>query len=434
MKQGFILSETGYRNVPESDKTVRLVFLICFFLTAGILSSQNSSSNTDNRSVEALIKSMVDMHHSVLSAEEQVEAARMGLEQQYMFFLPFSANIGTNTYGSLTAPDFNISASFDISYTIFDWKTIQEVKRLKILEEVSVEYEKSVRQIVMYKLCNMIITWISSMKNYNLAFQDYDSIKSYTEKMQQRFDMGDISKTELDFANGRLLKADGLVVQSEYAIREAEHLFKAETGETFSDGMKDIQFSVNTFLATESDKLIAIQNRPDIKQSVLLISALQQEKNSVYSNTIPVIRLTTSLKYPFDNPNAWQAGLNFTIPLSSIKYDKLRDQQYSVSLKSKEHDLALFIENSMANLLVSEEKIRNLKKVLEINRKALKYAEQAVEGVLIEFKAGVRTSFDVIDAQNTFSTMSYQVVSNEIELLKAELNYQYALGGLNFEQ
>lgn len=371
------------------------------------------------------IEYVIQNHPLYLSADAQVEAARIGLDKEYVFYYPFDGNLEIENSSLVSDTKLNLAIGFSLSYTIFNPDMTKRLESKKVLIETSKEYRESIYQLLKYKINKLALNYHSSKKIYEQSVVNYKSIENYTEKLQERFNSRDLSKSEIAYAESILFKNKAILIDSKEVVEKSLRFLNMELGTDSEDPQLYPEFDS----IKQIDINRVILEDPKIKQVTLVILNAKENILLTKTNTIPDVTLTTSVTYPLDSDLYWKAGVDVSIPMFGIKYDNHTKAEYKEELRTKENQLELLIREKKNRLENIINRIESVTEKLILYRSSLKLSQTSLEGILIEANAGVRTVFDVIDATNNLSEIKKYIVESENELELLKLDYTYQIGG-----
>lgn len=376
-----------------------------------------SSLNIDN---------IILNHPLYLSADAQVEAAKIGLEKEYMFYYPFDGNLELENNSYINNPEMNMTIGFSLSYKVFNPDMTKNLKNKEVIIKTSEEYRESIYQLLNYKINRLVLLYRNSLKIYEQTKTNYESIESYTLKLKERFTTGDLSKSEMSFAESVLYKNKAILIDSEDAVKKSLRLLSSETG---TDNLQtEIEHEFDIKMDDDIEKII--MNDPQVKQLSLVLINTRNNIGLTRSNTIPDITVKTSVNFPIDSESYWNAGVDISIPMFGIKYDSYIRDEYRKEIDNKESQLEVLVREKRSRIENTSKRIESVTEKLKLYRTSLQLSQTSLNGILAEAKAGVRTVFDVIETTNSVSDISKYIIESENELSLLKLEYIYLTGGL----
>lgn len=269
---------------------------------------------------------------------------------------------------------------------------------------------------------------------YSLNINNKKILEEHLEATNQRFALGEVTRTDVAQAQARLAQAIADEAQAKGNLRVSRALFKEVVG--LPAGALTLPKKTIKIEAGQ-DALIdlALQQNPDIQQAKFNELSARQDVSIQKANLFPSVdvqakttrnQAAESLFFGTNESETDSITLNLTIPLfqSGSEYSKIRQANYVAS--KQKFDLKK-IQNETRSLLI--ENIENLKaaqSTITSVESAVEAATVALEGVSKEAKIGSRTVLDVLDAEQ-------ELFESKADLIRAqrdEIVYAYMVQGI----
>ena len=370
------------------------------------------------------IETLVKQHPVYRQNITDYESTKYNISSIKIRKLPLNANISTKTFGAIIDPEFNYSIGVDINYLINNPDLHKEL----ILSEQDLLIKtyklKTVYEQINYKMTKLALDYISSQNIKKHVINSYESINSYTKKVADRFNSGDLSKSEKLFADSVLLKNKASLIDAEFIEKITLEQFFKELGQEVNKEI--ILLFVNQIYSVKN--ILLKNNSLNIMELEYKKSKMAQELTKGYST--PKVSLSGLVKYPFNTSTSWQFGINVSVPIFGKKLDDNIRNEYSFNIESLQLQSNRLKNEIKNNIALIDNKIININNKLELYKEALKVSKLSLDGILIESNAGVRTVFDVISANNSLADIEQIIIEQENELLYLYLEKAYITGGL----
>ncbi len=241
---------------------------------------------------------------------------------------------------------------------------------------------------------------------------------------RDRFEVGEITRTDVAQAEARLSGAQAQLSAAQATLAASRAGYERVTGTTPLDVQppEDLPDVPETF-AVAAD--VALENNP------LLISALYSEQAAqagiriARSANRPDVSLSASASEARDNDFSGRArgsvsvGARVSMPIftgglneSRIRQAVAAADESRMSVLNVRRQVSEGVSNAWNNYLAAEAVIRS-------SREAVRANEIAFEGVRQEAFVGLRTTLDVLNAEQ-------ELLNSRLELVRAERDYQLA--------
>ena len=314
------------------------------------------------------------------------------------------------------------SLTLDITQNIFDSGKVNynlEKNEAEILSYRADLFTQE--QNIILKAAKTYLNLYEAIEINKLAKNNYTVLYEHMEATKNRFDVGEVTVTDLSQARARLLKANANEIKTRGDIEIEKSNYFSLVGK---DAPKVLKFPNKKYTLPTSLKeviQIALKNNPKI------ISFGLRKKASFSDISLSVTELLPKLDLSLSAQKAWAPNTffneyqNFKVDLS-LKVPLYNGGANYANVRQKRHSA---IETT--NLLNHE--IKTLIKEIEIIwfslqtyrtqikaiRASIVASNTALEGVKEEASVGTRTTLDVLDAEQ-------EMLQEEIELVIVKNN------------
>ena len=282
----------------------------------------------------------------------------------------------------------------------------------------------------------------ASLRDFDAAVRSRDAALQLQHDEERRAELG--VKTALDVTTARAEAASRqeAVLLARQNIRENERFLKQlVTADT--DTLLNTRVSITPPptpatgpLDPEDGVRDALRARPDYRQARIALDSNRIKVAVARNGTLPRVDLTASLGLngisspdfweSFQSvgnfnrqPGSWGAGLTFSLPIPNrsargkLTGARLRDAQALVDLQRMEQAIVVSVANAADEAGTAKQRI-------DTTREALRLARESLDAGGERLKAGVATTFEVLELQRKLA----QAEASEI---KAEADYRNAL-------
>ncbi len=264
------------------------------------------------------------------------------------------------------------------------------------------------------------------------------NIRLITEQLRaarDRFEVGEVTRTDVSQAEARLAQA-----QADLAAREGAHArsiqsYRRVVGQFPGDLAPPPPLPPLPGGLQEAVQL-AMDRHPEIRAARFDEESARSDIASAQGVLLPTVTLSGSLSYSEGGPTisngqtnaTLQAQVNVPLYQGGAAYAGIRQTQALQSAAmSAIHDVTRQIretvENAWSDLMVARSSIR-------AGRQQVRAAELAFEGVREEAKLGARTTIDVLDAEQDLLDARSDLVASLRDEYVAGYNLISAIGSL----
>ena len=271
----------------------------------------------------------------------------------------------------------------------------------------------------------------------DLALNNEERLKRQLEATRDRFEVGEVARTDVAQAEARLSRARADVEQAKADLASSRAFYERVVGEAPSKLEEPKVLRELPKTETET-RAIAAQN-PDIIAATFDLYAARDNVDVQFSSLLPSLDLQGVLEYA-DQPTAnteWGRtalfGLNLSVPLyqgggeySRVRESRQRVRQQRDNLESAQRSVQELVTASWERLLAATAAIDAFQAEVRANQIAL-------EGVEQEALVGARTVLDVLDAEQELFTSQVNLVRASREEILASYQLKLAIGQLTVE-
>ncbi len=364
---------------------------------------------------EVLATSLEEVLKEALNTNVQISAAKNSLESQLELINQLGAQKKPSVSANLSGDrDWNLntdgaSSSFvarvTASYLLFDGNATShqisaEALRIKALE---VEFE-GVKQQVIYEAIIAYLNVLRDRRLVELSRKNVDVLKKQFDATMSRFQLGELTRTDLAQAQAALESATSILASREGILYLANRTFETAVG--VKPGDLDSKVTLPSLPNTEQEaKEASAKFNTELKATLLLEKRAQALVEASKSKSWPILNLSASVsggettaQQDFSN---FGLSLNGSVPLYS-----------GGALKSGERRAQSDLELSMVTSEITRLKVQQevvtawsdyqvSSAVISARTREVEATELAYEGTREEARLGARTVLDVLNAEQT---------------------------------
>lgn len=253
----------------------------------------------------------------------------------------------------------------------------------------------------------------------NLNQNNEQVLKRQLEATRDRFEVGEITRTDVHQAEARLADATADKIQSEGDYQVSRATFQNVVGEVASDDL--VAPEIPKLGVDGKDELIkfALEHNPDVVSARFTSKASKDNIDKVWGELLPTVDVTASHTRKFQSSSGQgrldtsSVTLNLNVPIyqQGAVYSRLREAKQDAAKARSDVDTA--------QRTAAEQAARSWEKVLTARARvdalgtAINASVVALEGVEREAAVGSRTVLDVLDAEQ-------ELLDSRVTMLRAE--------------
>lgn len=409
--------------------------------------SFSQSIQPDSLSINDAVKLALMNQPLIEEAIHGIEAAEANIKQEDSYNYPLiSSDISYVRIGPIPSiqfggmgftlvPDNNYDAHISASQLIYDFGKRNASIELAKSNRLSAEDKIGlIKNSLTYQTIGAFYTVLFLEKSIDVKKEQIETLMQHLELAKKKVQSGSATDFDVLTTEVRVASAENQKIDIENSLAKQKIFLKNLTGLP-----SDSRFEVKGELNINSDEpelnlLIdqAFNQRAELKLAHDAESSSILSKEAISLDNRP--RLKVFGNYGFKNgfePNLnvlrgnWSAGLAASIPIFDGNLKDARVEQAEANIKTNtakisglQRNIKTEVEQALSDLNSSRLKI----KITEIQ---VKQAKDAVTRAQNQYKAGVITNLDLLDAETSLS---------EAELLYNQAIYQNVINGYSLDK
>lgn len=281
-------------------------------------------------------------------------------------------------------------------------------------------------------LFNAVQAYVGVLRDSRVLRLREQNLRLVTQELraaEDRFEVGEVTRTDVAQAEARLADARGILAAAQGDLAISKELYRVAIGRDPQnlDTIRALpKMPANLQAAIE----IAVRNAPGILQAQHQISADELNARRAQANISPRISLSGSVGHSSEIDNNSQVGLTMTVPLyqggqlSALRRRALATVHASKSNLNQQVILTRqTVSDSWSQLIVARARVR-------ASEQQVAAAQIAFDGAREEAKLGARTTLDVLDTEQALSDARTNRIVAETQVYTAAYQLVAATGML----
>ncbi len=322
------------------------------------------------------------------------------------------------------------SVTLDITQNIYD-----SGKKVKNLEKQQAKIFANRadlfahEQLLLLKTAKTYLNLYEAIELNKLAKNNYEVLKQHLQATKSRFEVGEVTITDLSQAKARFLKASANEIKTRGEIEIERSNYFALVGKNPSNVLR---FPKEDYFIPQSLTEvieISLKHNPRIISFGLVKKASFLDISLAATELLPKVDLNLSAQKAWDPNTFFNEYENYKVDLS-VKVPLYNGGINYANVRQKRHlavEQAMLLDNEIKKLVKEVETIWFSLKTYKNQVKAIKASitasNTALKGVKEESNVGTRTTLDVLDAEQEALQESIEliIVKNNILSTKYEL-------------
>ncbi len=405
---------------------------VCVLCASVIISQPSKAESLE----EALISAYLT--NPTLSAEQAgLRASDEAVSQALSNWRPtveFSASAGTerNISSSRTGSDQTqqrnkSSFGLDLSQSLFrGGRTEAEISEAENTVKAERARLVNTEQTILLSAATAYLDVYRDEAVLDLNKHNESVLTRQLEATQDRFQVGEITRTDVHQAEARLAKSTADRIQSEAVLATSKSIYQNIVGAEPTEKLNLPPLPTGTPESNEAAVKEAVMNNPSVIAAQYDERSAIDNIDNIWGELLPEVNLTASATRSLNSASesnrtdSYDAMVNLTVPLyqSGAVYSRLRQAKqqaadFRIRVEVARRDAAELASRSWDTLKSAQARVTSF-------RTAIKAATIAFEGVEREAAVGSRTVLDVLDAEQ-------ELLDSKVSFIRAQRDKSIAM-------
>ena len=283
---------------------------------------------------------------------------------------------------------------------------------------------------------NAYVNVIQTQQVLQLNINNEQVLARQLQATNDRFRVGEITRTDVAQAEAALAGARATRQTSEGNLQTARATYRREVGELPTQLVEPQPLALPIKSSAEASQLAA-QNNPNVVAALFDDSASKDAVDVAFSQLLPQVSAQTQA---FRNDNTATAGqrtigaqvlLNASVPLyqGGAEYSRVRQARQTEQQSRRTVDDVR--RQAVQQAAQQWETLVAARATIDSTRAQIRANQVALEGVQREAIVGSRTTLDVLNAEQTLLNSRVTLVQNLANLITASYSVAAAIGRLD---
>ena len=290
-------------------------------------------------------------------------------------------------------------------------------------------------------LLRAVTAFLDVRRDLTLVSLSRNNVRVISEQLRaarERFDVGEVTRTDVAQAEARLAAAQSALVARQGQLQASREAYKRVTGQypgrlSPPPPLPDLPNDFDEAVA------IALRDDPTIASTRLERLAATSDVRTAMGALLPSVSLlgqvrnADTLRVQRDGTTNAALGIQIQIPFYSggENYSRVREAQALVEARAGDINSAM--RDAIQNVGVAWSDLSVAGSTIRSGQLQVKAAQIAFEGVQEEAKVGARTTLDVLDAEQELLNARGDLVSAQRDRYVAGFNLLFSIGKLTVD-
>jgi outer membrane protein len=296
-----------------------------------------------------------------------------------------------------------------------------------------------VEQTVLLDAVKAYVDVFRAQATLDLRINNEQVLNRQLEATSDRFEVGEITRTDVHQAEARLAKATADRIQGEGDLVSSRATYRNVIGET-PGSLSAPAMELNLPSSAEESVKLAVAQNPDVVSAEFNELASQNNISEVKGELLPSLDLSGTASRSLNasglktSLESYSAKVTLSVPLyqSGSVYSRLRSARQTASQRRREIDSAR--RDATETATRAWETLQTSRARIDSFNAQIKASQVALEGVQREASVGSRTVLDVLDAEQELLDAKVNIVSAQRDEMIARFELKSAIGEMTAVQ
>lgn len=300
------------------------------------------------------------------------------------------------------------------------------------------EEVRQAEQDVLLRTITAYADMLRDQENLRIRGEYADALGEDLHGTQRRLDVGDVTRTDFAQSQARYARAMAGVAQARAQLEQSRATYEAVVGYAPGDlAPLDAPPAPPSSLEDATAEAEAIN--PDLLQAQHQVRAAREQVNIERSAMEPTVDILGTLNYgeelsqEGDLSQSAQVTARLSVPLYEGGFYQSRVRQSRIAVQRAQERLTSARRSVRANVMSSWYALDAAAEVVEAAHVQVEADESALEGVRREQGVGLRSTLDVLNAQQELLDSELGVVRSERDAYVAVFELLQSMGVLSIE-
>jgi len=419
---------------------IGIIIFVCFamVLAFGAQAEEKSMAHQKPKQTLREVLRLAYINNPTLqAARAEVRATHELLPQALSGWRPtiaaqgsvFSSDIEGSNFGGTgsTAKDMEVS----LNQPLFrGWQTLAETEAARNTISAQSAALRAKEQDVLLDAATAYMDVVRDQALLELSRNNLEVITRQREATKDRFDVGELTRTDVSQADARLARANADVITDRGKLRSSKAVFEQVSG--IVPGIlapPDIEIA---FPKTLDDVMIKAENEsPEVLSALYVHKASEEDIEDVFGELLPEIGLFGSWNRTLDpqpglidKQTTKTLGLLASIPLYQAGAVRSRVRQAKHTANQRYLEILSAKRQARQETISNWEDVQTARAEIRSREAQVEASRIAQEGVRAETEVGERTILDSLDADQEFLDAQVALVTAR----RNEVVANFALG------
>jgi outer membrane protein len=413
-------------SMKTFGKQIKVIAAICFVAFAPAASAETLADALTHAYDHS---GLIEQNRALLRAADEDVAQSVA---STLPVINWSATATSSAPRTTGADLISATASISASLTIYDSGGNQLA--IDAQKELVLGTRQSLRNVEQQVLLRAVEAYMNVRRNSEFLALRQNNVRVIQEEFraaEDRFEVGEVTRTDVSLAEARLAAARSLLASAQGNLVQSEEEFRAAVGR--APGRLDPVTAAPASRSLADAKAYAVRNHPTIRESQHGVAAAELNIRRAEAGNNPTVSLSAELGVDDEITFGRQVGVTVAGPIyqggrlsSQVRQFMARRDAARAGLHVTRHGI--------------EQQVGNAYSFLEVARASRQASEEQIRASTVAFRGireeatlGARTTLDVLNAEQELLDARANQISAQADEVIASYTLLSATGLMTAE-
>ncbi len=428
------------------------VFVICLFMSYGCFLSVGASvsyaqESGPTASLDESLRWAYQHNPTLRAARAELKAVQEALPQAMAGWKPSVDASGNISSVKIDGDNFGgegtTSKEVELSFNQPVWRGGRTFAAMDAAEKTIGAQRALLRSTEQTVLLDAVTAYMDVLRDralYDLAANNEKVIERNLEATRQRFDVGELTRTDVSQARARLARAKAGRISAMGDLQASKAVYEEIIGRRAPGRLEEPKLAFAFPAALDEAIEYAFQHNPLVQAAQYIHATAEENVDEVFGELLPEMALFGSWNRQFDpqpgllkESTTRTVGLSASIPLYQAGAVRSRVRQAKHTANRRYIEIIETRRSVRQQVIANWETLEAARAEIESRQAEVRASAVAQEGVQAEAQLGARTVLDTLDAEQEHLDARVALVTTRRDEIVAAYSLAATLGLLTPE-
>ncbi|MEM6824427.1 MAG: TolC family outer membrane protein [Pseudomonadota bacterium] len=339
------------------------------------------------------------------------------------------------TWADTQLVDDDLTGGLSVSLSLLLYDFGRTRAQIDAQKETVLATRQALRSIEQQVLLRGVAAFLNVRRQNAFVSLQNNNVRVIGEQLRaarDRFEVGEVTRTDVSIAEARLAAARSGLAAAEGALAQAREEYNAVTG-GFPGALSPPGAAPKTAASLNAARAVARERHPDILQAQHQVSATELGVAAARGSLRPSLNATAQVGVDDDGDGTESVAITLSGPIYQGGQLTSLIREAQANRDASRAGLYLAVQNVEQSVGNAWADVGVARATRTASEEEVRASSLALRGAQEEFAVGSRTTLDVLDLEQEQLDAQTNLISAEIDLILAQYQLLSAMGLLTAE-